>query len=411
MEHKKAKRLAEVIFKVRLKKATQTERVFLNDWLDESEANRQIYKQIVRGKAISQRLQSEAKINATADFDQIKEHIVHFSTLRQRSRFRRLWIWTSAAVFAGILITVYITPKAEKEFTPYSLPSEVIASAPSTDTQTILITADGQQVGLDKQIPDSIVSHQALIRGEKGKLLYEGKSPVIASESEMKEEWNKVITPVGGEYFISLSDHTKVWMNANTTLEFPVNFINHERIVKLEGEAYFEVTRDEQKPFIVETKGMRTKVLGTSFNIKAYADENEERTTLLQGSVEISSNPANSGISMPSMILKPGMQARWQTKRHNLSVENVRPEEAIAWREGKFIFNEEDLHVVLRTLTRWYGVQFISEDAEMERYTFSGIVCKNDSLESTLEILSLAGGPAFKLKGDKVYMSKNKSRP
>ncbi len=409
MEYPKAKQLAEIIVKIRLRKATDKERAFLNDWLDESEINRQTYKKIIRGEAIARRLQTEEQLNQTTDFRRIKSYIIHRLTREHRRHIWQRIAWSSAAA-ACIALFLYLSLPRERDNESAILPSQptIIAAVPNTELKTLLITADGRQVDLEKQIPDSLATPQALIRGEKGQLSYEAMP--LTAPAELQEEWNRVITSVGGEYFITLSDGTRVWLNANTTLEFPVNFIKGKRTVKLQGEAYFEVARDEQRPFIVQTQGMQTQVLGTAFNIKAYHDEPREQTTLLQGRVEVSLSQTSPESPTPRMILEPGMQAQWQQGSQSLSVQAVQPNDIIAWRRGEFIFNEEDIQVVLRTLSRWYGVEFITQDAHLETYTFSGMMSKSDQLEASLEILTLAGGPAFKIEGKQVYMSKNKSR-
>ena len=409
MDYSKARKLAEIIVRLRLRKVSDSERAFLNDWLDESEANRQTYKRIIRGESIARRLRAEAQIDSSADFSEITARIARRLT-RGRRRAWRLVSWSAvAAVLAGIVYFAFVY-EPEPEFVPYLYQPTVIAAAPAVDAKVVLVTASGEQVDLEKQIPDSIVSAQAVIRGGKGQLTYEEKTTTRLAEPQ--EEWNKVITSIGGEYFIMLSDDTRVWLNANTELEFPVNFVKDKRIVRLKGEAYFEVAHDERKPFIVETAGTTTRVLGTSFNIKAYDDERDERVTLLNGSVEVAlAQAAPSSVPAPRMVLEPGMQAQWQVGSHSLSVQAVNPNDVVAWRRGEFVFNEEDISVVLQTLSRWYGVEFIAESGEMETYTFSGMMSKDDKLETTLEILTLAGGPSFRIEGDKIYMSKNKSRP
>lgn len=313
-----------------------------------------------------------------------------------------------AAAFAGGLLYFGILREQEPAFVPYRVAKETViaAAAPNTDAKAMLVTADGQKIDLEKQAPDSLDARQAVIRGEEGKLVYERKEAGMPEEKQ--EEWNKVVTSVGGEYVVELSDGTRVWLNANTTFDFPVDFVRQERVVKLRGEAYFEVAKDAKRPFIVETEGTRTRVLGTSFNVKAYPDERYERTTLLEGSVEITL-AESTGTPSPRMVLEPGMQARWETGSRSLSVRAVDAEDAIAWRRGEFLFTEEDIQVVLQTLSRWYGVEFVSTDEKLETYTFSGMMSKDDKLGETLEILTLAGGPAFRIEGDKVYMSKKKS--
>lgn len=400
--------MAEIIVKIRLRKASAAERAFLNDWLDESEANRQTYKRIVRGEAIARRLKAEEDIRNSADFSALTAQIARRLT-RQRLRPWRIGAWGAvAAAFAGGLLYFGILWEQEPAFVPYRVAKETViaAAAPNTDAKAMLVTADGQKIDLEKQAPDSLDARQAVIRGEEGKLVYERKEAGMPEEKQ--EEWNKVVTSVGGEYVVELSDGTRVWLNANTTFDFPVDFVRQERVVKLRGEAYFEVAKDAKRPFIVETEGTRTRVLGTSFNVKAYPDERYERTTLLEGSVEITL-AESTGTPSPRMVLEPGMQARWETGSRSLSVRAVDAEDAIAWRRGEFLFTEEDIQVVLQTLSRWYGVEFVSTDEKLETYTFSGMMSKDDKLGETLEILTLAGGPAFRIEGDKVYMSKKKS--
>ncbi len=400
--------MAEIIVKIRLRKASAAERAFLNDWLDESEANRQTYKRIVRGEAIARRLKAEEDIRNSADFSALTAQIARRLT-RRRLRPWRIGAWGAvAAAFAGGLLYFGILREQEPAFVPYRVAKETIiaAAAPNTDAKAMLVTADGQKIDLEKQAPDSLDARQAVIRGEEGKLVYERKEAGMPEEKQ--EEWNKVVTSVGGEYVVELSDGTRVWLNANTTFDFPVDFVRQERVVKLSGEAYFEVAKDAKRPFIVETEGTRTRVLGTSFNVKAYPDERYERTTLLEGSVEITL-AESTGTPSPRMVLEPGMQARWETGSRSLSVRAVDAEDAIAWRRGEFLFTEEDIQVVLQTLSRWYGVEFVSTDEKLETYTFSGMMSKDDKLGETLEILTLAGGPAFRIEGDKVYMSKKES--
>lgn len=400
--------MAEIIVKIRLRKASAAERAFLNDWLDESEANRQTYKRIARGEAIARRLKAEEDIRNSADFSALTAQIARRLT-RRRLRPWRIGAWGAvAAAFAGGLLYFGILREQEPAFVPYRVAKETViaAAAPNTDAKAMLVTADGQKIDLEKQAPDSLDARQAVIRGEEGKLVYERKEAGMPEEKQ--EEWNKVVTSVGGEYVVELSDGTRVWLNTNTTFDFPVDFVRQERVVKLRGEAYFEVAKDAKRPFIVETEGTRTRVLGTSFNVKAYPDERYERTTLLEGSVEITL-AESTGTPSPRMVLEPGMQARWETGSRSLSVRAVDAEDAIAWRRGEFLFTEEDIQVVLQTLSRWYGVEFVSTDEKLETYTFSGMMSKDDKLGETLEILTLAGGPAFRIEGDKVYMSKKKS--
>ena len=235
--------------------------------------------------------------------------------------------------------------------------------------------------------------------------MYEVKRDSLLNDETVEETFNRVVTYVGGDYFLTLSDGTRVWLNADSELEFPVSFVGNERIVKLQGEAYFEVQRDVNKPFIVDANGLRTRVLGTSFNVKAYRDEQNVFTTLVKGSVAVEVLD-NGNVPTSRVVLEPGMQAMWHEGSKAISVQPVNVANIAAWKDGRFIFTEEDIEVVLRTLSRWYGVNFICKDTRMEKYTFNGLINKDEKLETVLENLTLAGGPIFNVVGKNVYITK-----
>lgn len=407
MDYSKAKQLAEIIVKIRLRSATFEERAVLVDWLGESEENRQLYKRIVRGECISKRLRKEDQINESVDFVLVRNSIARrLVRRRQAGRFLR---WGSGSVAAACLAGVVLfvlnhTPEEGIRVAPVE-ENVIVAAKPEMSTRAMLILADGAQVDLVHDIPEVMEQEQAIIRGESGKLSYEEKRDSLRAGEVVKESFNRVVTYAGGDYFLSLSDGTRVWLNADSELEFPVRFVGNERVVKLRGEAYFEVKRDARKPFVVDANGLRTRVLGTSFNVKAYRDEQRVFTTLVKGSVAV--EVADDGNEPASrVVLEPGMQAMWHEGGKAISVQPVNAANIVAWKEGRFIFTEEDMEVVLRTLSRWYGVNFICKDSRMEKYTFNGLINKDEKLERVLENLTLTGGPLFNVVGKNVYITK-----
>ena len=148
---------------------------------------------------------------------------------------------------------------------------------------------------------------------------------------------------------------------------------------------------------------MRTRVLGTSFNVCAYENEEEISTTLLEGKVEVSLTKTGAE-EMPPMRLTPGMQSTWQKTTGAFTVKRVNAKDEVAWRHGVFVFNEDDMEVVMRMLSRWYEVTFVFDKERKERHTFSGRMSKDESLASILKTLTLAGGPRFKIKGNVVHI-------
>ena len=407
MDYSKARQLAEIIVKIRLRNVTFQERATLADWLEESENNRQLYKRIVRGQSIAKRLKEEDQINESVNFVLVRDGIIRRLVRKQQTRrFLRLVSGSiSAACLVGAVLFV-LNNKPDKEIRRTSGEENIIIAAnPETNTRAMLILADGVQIDLVHDLPEVVEQKRAIIRGENGKLLYEVKRDSLLNDETVEETFNRVVTYVGGDYFLTLSDGTRVWLNADSELEFPVSFVRNERVVKLQGEAYFEVQRDVNKPFIVDANGLRTRVLGTSFNVKAYRDEQNVFTTLVKGSVAVEVLD-NGNVPTSRVVLEPGMQAMWHEGSKAISVQPVNVANIAAWKDGKFIFTEEDIEVVLRTLSRWYGVNFICKDTQMEKYTFNGLINKDEKLETVLENLTLAGGPIFNVVGKNVYITK-----
>ena len=232
---------------------------------------------------------------------QIRERIQKRET-RKRRVLRKWYAVAGAACLIGIILGGFFLNYGDRE------PVALVENNPeqAVNEKVMLVLSDGQTIGLAHQGIDSIYIGQATIIKKGNQLAYQKKQDTL--EARVEEERNRIITTVGGDYFFILSDGTKVWLNAESELDFPVDFIGKERVVRLKGEAYFEVEPDAAHPFVVETKDVRTRVLGTSFNIKAYDNEERVFTTLLTGKVKVSAV----GEENESVELTPGMQSDWQ---------------------------------------------------------------------------------------------------
>lgn len=196
-----------------------------------------------------------------------------------------------------------------------------------------------------------------------------------------EEIWNTVETFQGMEYALTLSDGTKVFLNAETKLTFPVSFQQTERLVQVEGEAYFEVAKDSLHPFIVKTKGMYVRVLGTTFNLRSYPDEEEVVTTLVNGRVLVGSNDMQKPI-------KPGEQAVYTKQDGKLTVAEVDVQLYTAWHSGKFIFHNESLERVLSYLARWYRFKYSFEDEQIRHLQIGARFDRYKNMKPIIDILN-----------------------
>ena len=387
MDLQKAYRLATIIIRVKLGNVTEEERSELLDWLDESEENRRTYKRIIRGEAIRERIAGEERIGKETDYEKIRISVVRSLVGRRRSRRVRLWRSVAAAACICAVAVTVLWELSGVRAVPEAMP---LAGQQTETAKVKLILHSGEQIALEQKKEQRIEAGDAVIKNEHGQLIYESKNSPATEEL-----FNKVVTAIGGEYALILSDG----LNADSELEYPVEFVKKERIVKLSGEAYFEVAPNPEQPFIVEAGGIQTRVLGTSFNIQAYRNEKSVYTTLLTGSIRVA--VADGG---DAVVLTPGREAIWEKGSGAIQVEAVNAEDAIAWRYGNFIFEEEDIEVVMRMLSRWYEVEFVFDGGRKEKHTFSGRMSKDESLDTVLETIELAGGPEFRREGNIIHL-------
>ena len=191
--------------------------------------------------------------------------------------------------------------------------------------------------------------------------------------------YNTITVPRGGEYQLTLSDGTRVWLNAETELKYPVAFVGEGREVMLKGEAYFEVAKNVSRPFVVKTEQLDIKVLGTSFNMKSYPSETQQ-VTLVQGKVEVR-------VGNYSRKLQPGEQLNYSSE--GPEIRDVDVKAYTAWKDRRFVFNDDLLEEVIHKLGRWYDVEFFLRDAEVRKIRFTGNLPKYRNLDQVLNKLEL----------------------
>jgi ferric-dicitrate binding protein FerR (iron transport regulator) len=267
-------------------------------------------------------------------------------------------------------------------------------------TRAVLVTGDGVRVELEERDTVIAIDRRAvMIAG--GEMVYEKGTLEEEDEETGRGGRDRLIVPAGGIFTVTLGDGTRVFLNSGSELEYPMTFGAGGREVYLKGEAFFEVEALEGRPFVVETREVSTRVLGTSFNVHAYEEEGRVAVTLLSGSVEV-----EAGDDGRSTRLVPGTAAVWTRATGALERRETRATDAIAWRDGAFIFTGEKLVQVTRALTRWHGVRFVYPDEGVEGLLFTGRVNMEEALPRVLESITIAGGPSFRVVDETVYVLK-----
>jgi transmembrane sensor len=273
--------------------------------------------------------------------------------------------------------------------------------------KAILQLADGSRVELD-----SAGTSQLPRQGASSVLNRAGQISYQATGSSSETLYNSVITPRGGKYQLQLSDGSKVWLNAVSSLRYPTAFSGNERIVELTGEAYFEIAKNKSMPFKVRLasgggeKG-EVEVLGTHFNVMAYEEEGPIKTTLLEGSVKVSSQKVKGAILSPNQqaqIFNDGKLSL--IKRYDVSL-------AVAWKNDTFLFDDTDLASIMRQVARWYDVEVVYEGDEaskneLKKIQFGGKVSRRENASEVLNLLKLTGAVDFEVKGRTIVVRKAK---
>lgn len=296
-------------------------------------------------------------------------------------------VLSAAAALTGLVIllsSIYHTHTLLPPAASKTLAANIVTPG---SNKALLTLADGSTITLDSARAGSLTTKNGVTikQVQNGLIEYNDKTGTNATS------WSTISTPTGGQYQIVLEDGTKAWLNATSSLRFPTTFRNNERTVEISGEVYFEIAKDESKPFKVNFNGNTITVLGTHFNVMAYKDEATSKVTLLQGAVKVNNQSGE-------QLLRPGMQALLRDSGSQITTCKANLEETIAWKNGYFTFDHENIQSIMRKLARWYDVK-VNYQGDMTGKIFSGTVSRFDNISDVLSMIELTGTIHFKLAG------------
>lgn len=355
----------------------------LESWKNQSEANRQIFEKLTDDNYLLQAVSdsykidsdeiAQQKINVLIDADQATTGIAKETLVRS--------IWPRLSVAAAVLLllavsAVYFLRKNQQPDTRVTKTSnETPDITPGTYKATLRL-ADGRSIVLDSATMGQLAQQGGIqVLNKNGQLVYtpsnaEGKGEVL---------WNTLSTAKGQTYPLLLSDGSRIWLNSESSIRFPVFFKGDLREVQITGEVLFEVAHDPSKPFKVTAKDINVQVLGTTFNVNAYNDEDAIKTTLIEGSVQVSSGVQRKKI-------RPGQQAQVVANEIKV-VENVAVDKIIAWKQGYFRFKEDKLSEAMKNIARWYNVDVVFQ-GNAGNVEFSGDIHRSSNLSEVVRLLA-----------------------
>lgn len=360
----------------------QDEKIILEKWVNSSDRNKKIFENFHSKQWVTSELAEIYKLDKEAGWSTI------LNALESKDEIKVIRLeWRKIAVAASILLCVGIgsfLALKKSNISPVVKSSGIVEDIAPGKNGAILTLSNGDKIVLDDSKNGQLTNENNTVVSKKnGGIVYD-------PNTNAKTVYNTMTTPKGRQYSLQLADGTKVWLNAFSSITFPTVFSSKTRDVKLTGEAYFEVAKDKEKPFRVFVNDIKINVLGTHFNVNAYGDEDDTKTSLLEGSILIDQKEKR-------ILLKPGQQAK-TVKSGAIAVKNdINPDEVLGWKNGVFYFENASLKIVLDQLSRWYDVDVVFEKGVGDR-KFEGEIERSLNLSQVLKILE-KNKVHFKLEG------------
>lgn len=358
---------------------------FIKDVLDELESKENLKSAVQDYMLFSE---ETAKYSEERMLNRVLKEI-NFSSVGRCHNVRTLWSYAGVASVLLLLLggfwKIKITNNDYRDdFT------ELTASFSPGNNRAVLQLANGKEIELSSR-------HEGIVVGEN---LFYSDGTLLVGNFESKETVSQLVltTPKGGQYQVTLSDGTKVWLNAETKFIYPNRFTDRTRFVEVQGEAYFEVAKSDGKPFIVQTANEKIEVLGTHFNVNNYVNESYSTVSLIEGSVKVGV------MNNEPVIIKPGQQSI--VNGVNMRVQQVNMEDVLAWKEGEFMFDNENLESVARKLARWYDLEIDVSD-DLRNISIWGSISRYDNFNKVLDVIKMTDDNIrVKVEGRRVQFMK-----
>jgi len=372
-------------------------------WLSESEANRTLYERMHQDSVREADLRLMNSFDAGPAREKAWE-ILGLSKTKQRStNFYRLF--AAAAAVAAITLGTWLYTSRHPEGSAATRDLLVNDIKPGSVGATLTL-ANGKTIKLSSATNGELAKEAGVTikKTADGQLIYEiasvprndDNAPSLREGTTKQSHTSNTLATAKGEtYQVKLPDGTAVWLNAASSLTYSASLTAHgKRVVRLSGEAYFQVAKDKTRPFIVESNGQKVEVMGTHFNINSYDEESSVKTTLLEGSVRIND----------ALVLRPGQQSVISGTEPIL-VKEANLEEAMAWKNGDFLFGEEDFRTTMRKIARWYDVEIVYAPSAPDNLAPGGWVSRSKNISAVLKIMEATGKVHFKVEGRRITVT------
>lgn len=382
---------------LRAEELSAGERQELDVWLAESPDNQLLFDKVNDPVWVAEALAKMDALHEEEVWDRIRagatagraagEGTVAFASPRSH-KIRSIGRLSAVAAAVVVVVAGIWLWQERKGGLPAPVAQAIKQDVAPGSNKAILTLSNGQQIVLDAAATGALAQQGStrVIKTDSGQIAYSA-----SNEKPTVVLYNSLSTPRAGQYQLTLPDGSKVWLNAASSIRYPVFFTGAERKVAITGEAYFEVTKNASKPFkVIVNANQEVDVLGTSFDVNAYEDEREIKTTLLEGSIKAQ-----------GVILKPGQQAAWSGSQPVNVQNDADLEEAVAWKNGKFIFTGNDLGSVMRQIARWYDVE-VDYKGDFSGDEFVGVISRFKNVSEILGMLEQTRTVKFLVEGRRI---------
>ncbi len=371
----------------------QSNNAAVKEWLDGLWSNLTIENRL-----------SESKANALFNAILAADRGVSMQTAQRP--VRRLFTASRMAAAAVLLLCIsagawyFFFKKPAASTVQSHEPAHLINDLPPGTNNAVLVLADGSRILLDSSANDDLARQgNTTISKKDGRVQYDASnSPLTIDHSP----YNTLTTARGNQYQLLLPDGSKVWLNAESSVRFPVAFQGKERRVEVTGEVFFDVVHNSKMPFSVLANGVEVQDLGTQFNVNAYSNEEGVKTTVVEGKVNVVKRET-ANVKRQSAIVTPGQQAQVNDRGAINVVKDVDVDAAVAWKNGQFIFAGNNIQSVMRQLERWYDIE-VSYAPNVSKEEYIGTITRFSNISAVLNMLERTGTVRFEIKGRKVLV-------
>ncbi|ASU35449.1 FecR family protein [Mucilaginibacter xinganensis] len=315
---------------------------------------------------------------------------------KTKTSFFKSWTFKSAAAATLIILGGYIVSRqvSDSKLLTRKAAEKKEVMVPGTNL-AVLTLGNGKKILLNGTTTGKLAvqGNTTITKNAAGQISY----TVAANKADAENNevtFNTITTPIGGQFRVTLPDGSNVWLNAASSLKYPSRFEGSERHVELHGEAYFEIFKNKNSPFTVSAENVNIRVLGTHFNVMAYKNEPAVNTTLLEGSVTLTSGRNN-------VFLVPGQQAVADPNAENIAIHNVNVEDAVAWKNGYFSFRKQNIKTAMNKIARWYNAD-VEYSGNVNNKFLGGSVSRSENISELLNYLELTGIAKFKIDGRRI---------